>query len=134
MQAVAARHMPEQGKPETWFRRAHRRHQSCYLLPREEPAARHDRLHLSHRDWDSALCWLRGEGAEPHSPAAPRRVSPSLAAGFAPTPGTVVPAPRRALHRLLATVSSFFGEGSRNGSGDGGGWCQRHKYISVVER
>lgn len=33
---------------------------------------------------------------------------------------------------LLATVSSFLGEGSRNG--EGGGWCHRHKYISVVER
>lgn len=29
--------------------------------------------------------------------------------------------PPQALHCLLATVSSFFGEGSRNGNGDGGG-------------
>ena len=39
-----------------------------------------------------------------------------------------------ALSAFLAAVSSFLGEGSRNGNGEGGGWCQRHKYISVAER
>lgn len=65
------------------------------------------------------LCRLRDEGAEPL--ARHRLCHGARRAGS-------LQAPRR----LLATVSSFFGEGSR--SGDGGGWCQRHRYISVVER